>query len=436
MPSYENTLDYLFSLQNSGIKLGLERIEALMALLRFPYNDYPTVLVGGTNGKGSVSAILASILKEAGYRVALYTSPHLVRFNERIRVDGVKISDAELVELTEKLRALVEGSPDQAGLPSDLSPTFFEFTTALALTYFQEKGVDIAILEVGMGGRLDATNVVSPKLSIITSIALDHESSLGDDIAGIAGEKAGIIKKGSSVVSGLLCPKARSVIERISDERGAKLFMAGDDFKVEDAAGGGFDYSDSAGEIPGLKVSLYGAHQQQNAALAIRALGELSDVGFCTSPGEIKRGLSAVVWPGRCELVKSAPKVILDCAHNESAASALCEALSGFTYRRLILVLGIMADKDIVGILTKLAQKADHLILTSPKVKRAEKPGVLMAKAEELIARRGLSVTLSVAGSVEEAILSALDMAKEDDLICVSGSVFTVGEAMSFFEQL
>ena len=206
MPSYKNTLDYLFSLQNSGIKLGLERIEALSrACLALPITDYPSVLVGGTNGKGSVSAILASILSEAGYRVGLYTSPHLVRFNERIRVDGVMISDAELVRLTEKIRALVEGAGIEgknAALPPDLSPTFFEFTTALAFSYFQEKNVDIAILEVGMGGRLDATNVVNPLLSVITSIALDHVSTLGDDIAQVAGEKGGIIKEDSIVLSG------------------------------------------------------------------------------------------------------------------------------------------------------------------------------------------------------------------------------------------
>ncbi len=439
MPSYNSTLDYLFALRNSGIKLGLERIEALMALMDSPYSAYPTVIVAGTNGKGSVSAIVASILSEAGYRVGLYTSPHLVKFNERIRVDGEVISDAEIVKLTEEIRALVEGADSEgegAGLAPELFPTFFEFTTALAFAYFKDKGVDIAILEVGMGGRLDATNVVNPILSVITSIGLDHVSSLGDDIALIAGEKGGVIKDGSTVICGELTSDARSVIERISTERGAKLVMAGEEFKVESAADNSFTYTDSVRKLKGLKLALRGAHQQLNAGVAIAALGPLSRAGFKTTSQDITKGLALVKWPGRCELVMDSPKVVLDCAHNESAAKALGEALLGFSFSRLILVLGIMSDKDIDAIFTEFAPIADSIILTSPEIARAESPEKLLDRLSKLISRKALSVKPSVAASVDEALKAALDMASSDDLVCVTGSVFVVGEAKSFFEQL
>lgn len=439
MPSYNSTLEYLFALRNSGIKLGLERIEALTALMGSPNNAYPTIIVAGTNGKGSVSAIMASILSGAGYKVGLYTSPHLVKFNERIRVDGVEITDSELVELTEEIRALVEGGDGEgkeAGLAPELYPTFFEFTTALAFAYFKLKAVDIAILEVGMGGRLDATNVVSPILSVITSIGLDHVSSLGDDIALIAREKGGIIKDGSTVISGELPSKARIVIERISAERNAKLVMAGSDFKVESTIDSSFTYIDSVRVLKGLKVALSGAHQRQNAGVAIAALSTLSDSGFKIEPEDIEGGLKRVEWPGRCEIVMDSPKVLLDCAHNESAAKVLADTLSQFRFSRLIFVFGIMSDKDIDAIFTSLAPIADSIILTSPEIARAESPEDLMARLTKLISLKGFSVKPSVAPSVHEALKAALETASPDDLVCVTGSVFTVGEAKGFFEQL
>ena len=346
------------------------------------------------------------------------------------------ISDAELVELTLKIRALVEGEGSEEGLPPELSPTFFEFTTALAFLYFQARGVDIAILEVGMGGRLDATNVTEPLLSIITSIGLDHISSLGSDIAQVAGEKGGIIKRGSTVLSALLPTQACEVIERISTKQGANLIKAGEDFKILDEPGSGFTYIDSVREITGLRCALYGAHQRLNAALAIRAMGELREAGFNSTSKDIRRGLLEAHWPGRCEIVKDKPQVLLDCAHNESAARALSEALDGFTYSRLILVLGIMADKDIVAILGELAGRADHIIMTAPDVQRAESPERLLKSLGEIIRARDLTLTSSISKSVDKAIGVALDKASDNDLICISGSVFTVGEARNFFEQL
>lgn len=437
MPSYDTTLDYLFSLKNTGIKLGLERIEALSELMGTPTDSYSTVLVAGTNGKGSVSAIMASILSEAGYKVGLLTSPHLVKFNERIRIDGKLITDAQIAEIIDKIRSMLKGSPDRSGLPAELFPSFFELTTALAFLYFQEQKVDIAILEVGMGGRLDATNIVNPELSIITNISLDHVKSLGGDIASIAGEKGGIIKDGSTVVCGELAPEALRVIERISRERGAKLIVAPEDFKaVSFVAAKRFDYEDTARKLTGLECVLYGAHQQLNAGVAIAALGPLAKAGFKCTDEDIRRGLRLVSWPGRCELVMDKPKVILDCAHNEGAAKVLSEALGEFSFTRLILVLGIMSDKDIDAIFTSLAPIADTIILTSPELARAESPEKLLEKLCSLISRNGLSVKPLVAASVDEALKAALVVASPDDLVCVTGSIFTVGEAKVFFEQL
>lgn len=433
MYSYNKTLDYLFGLQSSGIKLGLERIEYLVELLDHPQRAYPTVLIGGTNGKGSVSAILASILEEAGFRVGLYTSPHLVSFNERIRVDGVPITDDELVELTVEIRELLD---DDAAIIRDQSllPSFFEFTTALAFDFFRRKSVDIALLEVGMGGRLDATNVAEAELTIISSIGFDHMSTLGDDIALIAGEKAGIIKEHRPVVTGLLDAEARRVIERVSKERSTTLIMAGKDFVVEpweDGEGGqggqgGFNFKSANESYKGLEVALRGAHQQWNAGVAISALGVLFESGFKTTPEDVRAGLKRVEWPGRCEIVRSEPTVMLDCAHNESAAEALSSALKDFTYARLILVIGIMKDKDIGAILSHLVPQADSIIFTKADMERAEEPTELLHSLRKIPSG---NVRAAIVESVGDAVRAALSEADKGDLVCITGSVFVVGEA-------
>lgn len=443
MSSYNKTLDYLFGLRNSGIKLGLDRIERLMELLGHPFRAYPTVLIGGTNGKGSVSAILASILEQAGYRTGLYTSPHLVKFNERIRVGGELITDAELSLITEEIKGLV----DERALDGepDLSPSFFEFTTAIAFAFFRRKSVDIALLEVGMGGRLDATNVAEPELSVITGVGLDHMSSLGADIAIIAVEKAGIIKERRPVVTGLLEPEARRVIERIAKERSAPLIMAGESFSVdpceagedgegsENGQGGLFSFRSAVVSYDGLELALRGAHQQGNAGIAIAVLESLSESGFKVTPEELRAGLKGVRWPGRCEIVGREPTVMLDCAHNESAAEALKNVLKEFTYARLILVVGIMKDKDIGAILSLLAPLAGSIIFTRADMERAEEPEKLLSMLRESVSANVRAASID---SVDDALRSALSQAREDDLICVTGSIFVVGEARQSFKKI
>jgi dihydrofolate synthase/folylpolyglutamate synthase len=316
MPSYRNTLRYLYGIEKFGIKPGLSRIEALLHALGDPHKEYPSVLVGGTNGKGSTAAILASVANETGLKAGLYTSPHLIRFNERIRVGESEITDREVVRLADKVMSAMEQGKE-CGRAS-----FFEVTTAMAFQYFREKRVDLAVLEVGMGGSLDATNVVVPLVSIITNIGLDHQRFLGTNIEEIAIEKAGIIKESSPVVSCMEEGRITRLIEDIARQRGAKLYLFGRDFRVE-PSGSFFDYLGNKRSFKGVSLNLRGQHQYKNASCAIMALDLLEERGFNISDSAVRNGLRKVRWPGRFEVVRKDPTVVLDCAHNPSGFSGL-----------------------------------------------------------------------------------------------------------------
>ena len=287
-----------------------------------------------------------------------------------------------------------------------------------------------------MGGRLDATNVATAELSIITGIGFDHMSSLGDETALIANEKAGIIKEGRPVVVGPLDPEARRVIERVSKERSARLVAAGEDFVVEADQSGEdklFSFRFGGEHYKGLEVALRGAHQQCNAGVAIAALSLLSRSGFNTKEEDIREGLKRVEWPGRCEIVRLEPTLLFDCAHNESAAEALTLALEEFTYSRLILVIGIMKDKDIGAILSHLAPLADSIIFTRADMERAEEPEKLLNRLRELSCG---AIEATVVEPVSDALRAALSEAGRDDLVCLTGSVFVVGEARSNLQKI
>ena len=269
--SYSGTINYLYNLQKHGIKFGLENISRLMSSLGNPHESFLSVHVAGTNGKGSVSAIIASVLRTAGLKVGLFTSPHIVSFTERIRINDEEITENDVIGLTEEIRGVVERR-------GDFSPTFFEVVTAMALLYFKRKKVDIAVIEVGMGGRLDATNIITPEVSVITNISYDHREFLGSTLKEIAHEKAGIIKDGVPVVVSYQEPEAMEVIERKAIEKGARLYVYGRDFssalRREDLSGICFDYwsGDSQFAIPDLVLPLIGEHQMQNASVAIKAV--------------------------------------------------------------------------------------------------------------------------------------------------------------------
>jgi dihydrofolate synthase / folylpolyglutamate synthase len=408
----------------------LERMRQLLELLGNPHRRLRIVHVAGSKGKGSTSALLASILHEAGYRVGLFTSPHLVTVEERIQVERQPIGPAELAALMDDIRAAAPPA-----LEREL--TFFEIGTALGFLHFVRRRVDLAILEVGLGGRFDSTNVCEPMVSIITSISFDHTQILGDTLGKIAFEKAGVIKPGRPTISGVRNPEARGVIERICRERGAPLTQIDADFRYEhepaliEAARESLprvQVTTAQRAWPALDLGLIGAHQAGNAAVAVAAVEELIAQGVPIGAQAVAEGLERVHWPARLEIMARRPLVLLDCAHNVASAQALVDALEqsfplASDGRRLLVFAGNQ-DKDLAGMLSVLAPRFERIVLTSFRnSQRCAAPEQLAAwvPAEQ----RGVSVTC--ANSAEAWRLAHAD-AKPGDLICVTGSVFLAGE--------
>jgi dihydrofolate synthase/folylpolyglutamate synthase len=433
--SYSETINYLYSLQKHGIKLGLQNISRLMSVFDNPHTSFISIHVAGTNGKGSTSAIIASLLKATGMKVGLFTSPHIVSFSERIRIDDKEISEQDVVELAEEVKDKVESL-------EDFSPTFFEVVTAMTLLYFKRKKVDAAVLEVGMGGRLDATNIITPVVSVITNISYDHNEFLGNTLAEIAYEKAGIIKNGIPVVSSLQNREALEVIEKKTKEKNARLYLYNIDFfstlKWETISEICFDYHiNNSFRIHNLHLPLTGEYQMQNASVAIRAAmialdslrlsGSLSNENVSSW---IKKGLAETKWPGRLEMLKEAPLIIIDGAHNPAAADALSGAIKKIfleKYKRIIILLGIMGDKDAKGIMQPLLPLASEVILTSPEYDRASPP----ERLAEIAISSGFS-DVKVASTVKDALKMAEGIANAStvpSLILVTGSFYTIGEA-------
>jgi dihydrofolate synthase/folylpolyglutamate synthase len=427
--SYQDTIDYLYALQKHGVKLGLANTVALMAALGNPHRAFPSIHVAGTNGKGSTCAFLASMLQNAGYRTGLYTSPHLVSFTERIRVNGVPIPEAQVVELARKVRAACHAGKDGQ---EQLNPTFFEVTTAMAFSYFAEQAVDLAVIEVGMGGRLDSTNVVNPLVSVITTIDLEHTEFLGDTIELIAGEKAGIIKPQTPVVSGAVQPEAVEVIRSEAEARGARLYLLSRDFGACSLRGGAlhrFDYHGIGRTFEGLVIGLAGRHQVDNACLALAALECVSQRGVIVDDTALRRGLAEARWEGRLELISRKPDLFLDGAHNPASARKLAAEMQVLKpgYNRLILVIGILGDKDVRGMLAELLPVADEVFVTRPEYSRAMDLEALAAEV------RKMHGSVRHAPSVSRAIEEARKTAEPDDLILVTGSLYVVGDAKASF---
>lgn len=435
---FRSSLDYLFGLQRFGIKLGLSNITALLKHLGNPHQGLQAVHIAGSNGKGSTAACLTSILRQAGCRVGLYTSPHLIDFTERIQVDGVPIAEDRVVQLTDRIRELV-GRMERSGElwtdSSALSPakdfdpqkatiTFFEFITAMAFLQFREAQVDVAVLEAGMGGRLDATNTIDPLLSLITPVSLEHQQYLGGTLLQIAGEKAGIIKPGRPLLTTARQPRVIDLFRRKCRELAAPFYAYGKEFRGRRAGPGLMDFQGIGHRWDELRLGLAGGHQVLNASLALAAAEILMDKGFPIHEDSVRKGLAGVQWPGRLELVGESPRVLMDGAHNPGASRALKQALQEeFSRRRLIMVLGIMADKDIHKMMSNLVPMADLLVLCRPRMDRA-------ASLEAL--RKNASTwgkpTQEVA-DVGTAVEKAMAQAGKEDLVVVTGSLFTVGEA-------
>jgi dihydrofolate synthase/folylpolyglutamate synthase len=413
--TYSAAVAYLLGLQKHGIKLGLETMAALANRLGDPQRRYRSLHIGGTNGKGSTAAMAASILRAAGYRVGLYTSPHLVEFRERILVNGVMISEEAVGRVTAAVR--------EAG-GTDLQPTFFESATAMAFQYFAEERVDVAVLEVGLGGRFDATNVVQPDACAITTVALDHQEYLGTTVSSIAFEKAGIVKEKVPLVVGRLTEEARGTIERIARERKAPLSALGREFRA-DGVPDRFTYAGRRGRYSDLRCALSGAHQLDNAACAIALTEEMS--GLELSERAIREGVSGVQWEGRLEMLEARPDILLDGAHNPAGAEALAAYLRSMKETRpgsrVIVVLGMMRDKDHKAFMASLNSVADHVVLTSASIARSATAEELRDELEGVIA----SASSVTAGS-SEALALARQLAAPRDVICVTGSLMLIGE--------
>lgn len=416
MNAYDNCLQNMYGLRRFGIKLGLDVIRTILENLGNPQNNFKTIHVAGTNGKGSVSATLASILREAGYSVGLYTSPHLVRFNERICINGDPIADADVIAAYEAV---------QAANRADREPTFFEFATAMALHHFGRSQVDWAVIETGMGGRLDATNMLAPEVTVITNISLEHRSYLGETIAAIAYEKAGIIKPGVPVVTGARQRAAIHEIEKKAKKQKAPVIRKGQDFRVRRTAGGGFNYYGIANRWQDLKTRLPGDHQIENAALSLAVCERLIKTGVPLTIEHIRRGIDNTRWPGRLEVVLDSPQVILDGAHNIMAARNLARYLTEhLSKQRLTLVVGVLDDKPVDTMLSALLPLCHRVIITQAEIDRAIPADELGRRARKWASR------VTVIPDVAQAVQTAVRETAPEDAVCVAGSLYVVGEAI------
>lgn len=409
--TYQETLTYIYGLGRFGMRPGLERINALLTALDNPQERIKTIHVAGTNGKGSTAAFLSSIMASAGYKVGLFTSPHLSRFTERIRINGMEIKEEEVVWLAERVKA---AAPAAA--------TFFEMVTAMAWLLFSEQDVDLAVMEAGMGGRFDATNAASGIISIITPVSLDHCEYLGNTLAEIAFEKAGVVKPGRPLVISTQSDEALAVIGRQCDKLSSPMFICGKDFSGcwED---GGLNYHGIKTGLSGLKPGIAGRYQADNALCALAAVELLGGTGFHLPAKALRKGIERATWPGRMEIVGKAPRILLDGAHNSAGGEALAEALRDIPRDRLLLVAGVMADKDAEGIFTPLFPVTDRAYAVTPHLERALPSDRLAAFC------RARQVTCADAGTVAAGLEQAKKEAGPRDLILVCGSLFTVGEA-------
>jgi len=430
---YQQALDYIYSFidyetvprPRDAANYDLRRMEELLGRLGNPHLKARSVHIAGSKGKGSVAAMMASALTASGYNTGLFTSPHLHTFNERIRVNGELISEAELVSLVERLKPEVEAVNRKATYGQ---LTTFELMTALGFAYFEQKGVDFQVVEVGLGGRLDATNVIQPEVCIITSISFDHTEVLGGSLTEITTEKAGIIKPGGVVVASLQRDEAARVIKDTCLNRVVRLVRVGSDVTWQSL---GFDSSRQSLRVAGrlasyeLSIPLLGQYQLENAATAVAALEVLAEKGFHISGDSITKGLAQVSWPGRLQVLSRRPLLVVDSAHNPDSARKLKQSLEQyFDFDRAILIIGASSDKDIAGIVSELVPLFDKVIVTRSIHPRAMATAPIVAEFSQH------GVEAQATDNISTALPLALTLAGGKDLICVTGSLFVVAGAI------
>jgi dihydrofolate synthase/folylpolyglutamate synthase len=419
--NFKAALTYLDKFQLHGFRLGLERMTSILNAFGNPEKNYPCLHVAGTNGKGSVSAIIASILHAAGYRTGLYTSPHLSSLRERFRIGNTMISEEELKEQIWRIRDFLQRGYELS---------YFEFTTAIAMVWFAEQGTDLAIFETGLGGRLDATNIVTPLVSVITNISLEHQAFLGSSIPEIAREKAGIIKKGVPVITGVREQPALSVILDRCLELNAPVWEIGRDFDVVEHGNSGIDYKGEFLKINGLDLALKGKHQATNAGLAIAACERLIKQGFRITDTAVRNGCRSVYWPGRGELLKGSCRVLLDGAHNLGGIGSLKDLLGrlnttpGDKDRCFHTLLWACSDeggdKDFVAMLRQISSLFGQIIITEP-------PGPRVPVTLERWRGSDIPKDVTLEQNWQKAMNKALSNCGKEDLLCVAGSLYLVG---------
>ncbi len=415
--SYRASLEFLYGLAKSGIKLGLDRTLDLLERLGNPERAFESIHIAGTNGKGSVACFLHSILCQEGLVTGLFTSPHLVSYRERFRIDGEAIGRSELASLVTELKPMIIKT----------NVTYFEATTALAFEYFRRRSVDIAVVEVGMGGRLDSTNVLEPLVTCITSIDYDHTLYLGKTLARIAREKAGTIKKGIPVVCGITRRPALASIAQIARRRRAKLYLLGRDARYRilsaDLNGSWFEYQ-GLQIRRSFKIRIAGLHQVANAALAVLVGEVLREGGLAVSDRAIAEGLLRAAWPGRLQVLRQRPLIVCDAAHNVSGVRSLVVSLRAFNFRPDVIVFGVLRDKRYEEMVTMLAKLGKVFVFTKPASPRALPLVKLTATARSLGVRR-----YTYSNSMD-AITRALQISGRDGKVLVCGSLYLLGEIM------
>ena len=423
----EEALNYLYSLIPKGIKLGLKNISTVLNGLGNPQLNTPTIHIAGTNGKGSTAAFCESILRNAGYKVGLYTSPHLNHFGERIQINRIPLSENELIQLVAKVKHVVENLK--------IPITFFEFATAMAFLHFAEQETDINVIEVGMGGRLDATSLCKGDITIITSIAKDHTSYLGTKIEEITFEKASVIKEGGTVFAIKGTKKVHEVIKSISDIKSATAQFLGEHFVLKKNPGKNspslITYQNPNVCLKDLEISLAGGFQASNAALALSAcLHHARKSGKEISEQSIRTSLKNTSWAGRMEVISSRPTILLDIAHNPAAVKEMAKSAQKlFLYTRVIVIYGAMKDKQSDEMLQELTNFADHFILVRPNQERSENP----TRFKKILKK--YNTPCEVIESIPKAIRKVKQTALSDDMVCITGSIFTVGEARHYLEN-
>lgn len=416
---YKKLTEFLFTRHAKGMKLGLENITKLLNLLDNPQNNFSSVHITGTNGKGSTVAILESILREAGYRCGRFTSPHLVDMRERINFMGKAISENEVVHLLDRLKNFIEST----------GTSFFEILTAMSFLFFKEKECEIAVLETGLGGRLDATSTVNPLLTIITDIGFDHTKTLGKTLKSISFEKAGIWKTGVPCISGVKNGWVKTYLYKYAEQKNVPLTFVSDAVRLSNLElsdkGTLFKAETPGSDYSGLYLSLTGEHQVHNAAAALLAVDVLQKQNWKIDDEAVRKGLKNVLWPGRLQVLQEKPTLLIDAAHNLMGMKAFVKSLKLFDYDKLILLFGVLRDKDYRAMLNLIAPLCSRIILTEPEISRALDPKEIEVLPETR------SWNIQTIKDIDQAWSEAVHSAGPDDLVCAAGSIYFIGKILA-----